>query len=101
MRELSDIFRAKQGQVKREILFEDGKWCMYKRSLEGCVRDARKTFIVHRCAKSRFAIYVENGGDRKTEWVCGSGDTGEGGCGAETPEAMKGMWCLYEWERLC
>ncbi len=103
MRALKDIFKQGHGSnVNRDILCEDGKWCMYDRPPGVGTRNHR-VFIIHRCAHSRYAVYMEDerlGVGHKTPWVCGNGDAvGHGGCGEKTPEAMIGMWRLHMWNK--
>ncbi len=91
MRSLDTIFKHIGPNLYRTILFEDGKWCLYKR------KDDPSPMIVHRCSKAKYAL--ANAGEDDLMWKCGSGQQAESGCGEEAPEKLKGLWRLYTWER--
>ncbi len=74
MRSLEDIF----GFHERTILFEDGKWCIYRKEMDRC-------YIIHRCANIKKAENTQN-----TTCHC---------CGTEMPEELRGLFALNEWER--
>ena len=74
MRKLADIF----DEEKRVVLFEDGEWCIYRRSLDRC-------YIIHRCASISKA-------EDSTNNSCHA-------CGEVMPVALKGLYILNEWDR--
>ena len=74
MRRLDDIF----DDMQRTILFEDGKWCIYRRETDRC-------YIIHRCAKV-------NKAENPTNTTCSA-------CWDVMPVPLKGLFMLNEWER--
>ena len=78
MRSLESILDINHDQVKREILFEDGKWCIYRRANDRC-------YIIHRCNHTTRAH--SSMADRCHE------------CNEVMPVALKGLFMLNEWKR--
>ena len=87
MKDLDKIFT---NTVTREILFEEGDWCIYRKETS----TRTDVFnVIHRCDKTCMSM------SRNTKlWVCGTGAR-EGGCGEPVPEKLKGLFMLYTWER--
>ena len=77
MRSLDNIFSSFLYAAKREVIFEDGEWCIYRR------QDSRD-YIVHRCDKVNTAHNPHIN-------TCV--------CGAVMPVELKGLVLLSEWER--
>jgi hypothetical protein len=95
MRSLDNIFRhINIYGIEREILFEEGEWCMYRRTNI----DDMAPLILHRCSKAQFSLAPVNGTCDLT-WICGGDQPKGSGCGETTPPALKGLWYLYTWER--
>jgi len=85
MRTLEDIFGTR---VKRDILFEDGLWCIYRRDMTGAQRRRRVldrgVFIAHRCSKSVGAPYPG-------KYTCT--------CQTEAPDSIRTLYTLHQWDR--
>ncbi len=98
MRALSDIFGTSSrsmGAIYREILFEDGLWCMYRRP----DYDDGRALIIHRCAPSQCAVATDiTKSDDIAKATCGNGGR-DGGCGEHVPEKLQGLYMMYVWER--
>ena len=79
MRSLEEIFGSLDAST-REVLFEDGMWCLYRRfsRLSGIY------YIIHRCDKVTMAHTI-----KKDFCVCGEA----------LPVALKGLFLLNAWER--
>lgn len=88
MKDLDDIFSS---IAKREILFEEGDWCIYRKDSD-TVTD--RLNVVHRCDQSAMSM-----NNSTAKWVCGNGSHNGGGCGEPAPEKLKGLFMLYTWER--
>ena len=84
MRKLTDIFKSMGS--KREILFEDGEWCIYRKL--GGLDDGEH--IVHRCDMVHEACKEET-------FVCGN--RRGAGCGEEAPDSIKTLYILHRWDR--
>ncbi len=78
MKSLHEILSKYHDNKQRDILFEDGEWCIYRRLNDRC-------YIIHRCGKVNKA---QNPMANKCH-----------GCGEVTPEALKGLFKLNEWRR--
>ena len=78
MRNLEDILNVRHDVSNREVLFEDGEWCIYRRVHDRC-------YIIHRCATAHKAM-------NPTDNECHA-------CSEVMPEALKGLFILHEWER--
>lgn len=78
MRTLEEVLSRYHDNKQRDILFEDGEWCIYHR-----VND--RNYIIHRCGNVNKAQNPR--------------DTTCHGCGAATPEALIGLFKLIEWKR--
>ena len=90
MRTLDQIFDRQSLRDRiREILLEDGEWCLYRR-LDYM---SAMPLIIHRCQSATCAI------DTDYKYVCGSGKPEDGGCGAPVPERLKGFLSLCTCER--
>jgi hypothetical protein len=89
MRLLEDIFDSSE-MTSREILFEEGLWCLYRKE-----SDLDPINVIHRCANVRWAIDMS----RDTEWACGNNETDGSGCGEIAPDKLKGLYMMYMWER--
>ena len=92
MRSLKDIFY--NVKAEREILFEDGEWCIYRRVDHSPVSTSRPVangcYIIHRCEKVQKAL-------NRDTWVCGN--KREHGCGETAPEGLQGLYILHGWDR--
>lgn len=89
MRSLKDIFTNLKAD--REILFEKGLWCIYRR-LDGPVtpfRPVNGIYVIHRCVKVERSL---NHG----EWRCGNGQWH--GCGKVAPEGIQALYILNGWD---
>ena len=75
---LNDILDVRHDPAIREILFEDGLWCIYRRVDNRC-------YIIHRCD-------VAHKAQNPTDTECHA-------CRAVTPVELKGLFLLNEWER--
>ena len=91
MRSLEAILVGKDN-VKREVLFEEGEWCLYKRpspSPSYTSSDPEKGGfvynVIHRCSLALNA--VEDDGD----WQCE--------CGQTAPDSVKTLHILQTWNR--
>ncbi len=85
MIKLKDIFsKVRHGgdPATREILFEDGLWCIYKRIPQGDVDD--KYNLIHRCTLGTKAVFL-----KPSPITCG--------CGTEAPEGILGLLKLQQW----
>ncbi len=93
MRALSDIFY--HSTVKREVLFEDGDWCIYRRAdLHNEQSQSNGIYVIHRCESSVGAV------NHKT-WLCGSVSKGSGTglkCTELAPEGIQGLYILVQWK---
>ena len=78
MRTLEDILSGHHDTAEREILFEDGEWCIYRRLKDRC-------YIIHRCDKVNRAQNPHHN-------ACH-------GCSAVMPEPLSGLFRLSEWKR--
>ncbi len=78
MRSLESILSLYHESTTRDILFEDGEWCLYRRINDRC-------YIIHRCGKVNKAQTPR--------------DNSCPGCGETTPVALKGLFALNAWER--
>ena len=92
MRSLEDIFYINHTNTKREILFEKGLWCIYRRTYTPPARYGRPcdgVYVIHRCVNVEKAL---NGG----VWVCGNG-FGHG-CGKVAPAGIQALYILNRWD---
>lgn len=85
MRTLNDIFW--NHKTPREILFEDGLWCMYRRAPYKTVPGA--CYVIHRCSKVSRALNHDT-------WVCGNRQ--KYGCGETAPEGIQALYILNGWD---
>jgi len=93
MRTIEDVFAAiddQHGRVpKREILFEDGLWCIYRNPEERRLVVRRvadpHVFIVHRCDKAKHAVLDDC-------WYCPH-------CDDAVPNSIKALYTLHQWDR--
>ena len=93
MRSLEEIFGTTHVPsphlVTREIVFELGKWCIYRRvSIRG---DESMVFImIHRCERANARTAIE----------AGYLDPGKcRGCGTKTPDDMQTIYALSAWRQ--
>jgi hypothetical protein len=89
MRKLNEIF-VDNATTTREILFEEGLWCLYRKET-----DVDPINVIHRCGKVRWAIDMS----KDTEWECGNNETDGSGCGEAAPDKLKGLYKLYMWDK--
>ena len=88
MRSLEDIFY--KNPTEREIRFEKGFWCIYRRSdvvTEYTTHNG--IYVIHRCVKTQKALNY-------LEWRCGNG-MGYG-CGKVAPEGIQALYILSGWD---
>ena len=86
MRTLGDIFA--ESKSKRTILFEEEKWCIYRRPKvieTGCV-----LILIHRCKACTYVDAMES--PRKQIDACSS-------CGETTPDDIKTLYILSTWDQ--
>lgn len=74
MRSLKSIFSG----GNRTVLFQEGKWCIYRRERDKC-------YIIHRCAMANKSLSHDGS-------KCHA-------CGAVLPKALQGLFFLHEWKR--
>ena len=90
MRSLDAIFN--HGNGTRTIVFEEGKWCIYRKADD-------KEYVIHRCSRVIYAI----DDDGESGWICGSNGAARidqpTGCGEKMPDSIKTLYILYRWNR--
>ena len=101
MRTLDDIYHLDGDH--REILFEDGLWCLYRNNGNDRV-PGREVFITHRCNRSKGAVatslFLDGSYQTKPggSITCGSGIVNSG-CEVPVPDGLVALFILHKWER--
>ncbi len=86
MRSLAVILKGKD-RCRREILFEEGEWCIYRRPKYGWqpADTNYMHYIIHRCAEACNAI------DAEEHYKCE--------CGETAPDSIKTLFIIQTWDR--